>query len=64
VTFVAAALDATIPQLRASGMSQSSGDIVALTEDLVADDTWLETLHRTAKGPHVVGGGMGSARVP
>src|SRR5690348_16214454 len=33
VRFLAASVDASIPQLRALGMAQASGDVVALTED-------------------------------
>src|SRR6476620_10971664 len=33
VRFVTAPADASIPQLRAMGMAQAAGDVVALTED-------------------------------
>src|SRR5436190_1769652 len=43
VRFVTAPADASIPQLRAVGMAQASGDVVALTEDhCVADANWVE----------------------
>jgi hypothetical protein len=65
VRFIAAPLDATIPSLRAIGMAQASGDVVALTEDhCIADDNWVEALTQTATaGADVVGGGMGNARI-
>jgi hypothetical protein len=64
VTFVAAPPAAAIPHLRAIGMVESNGDIVALTEDhCVAGQTWLEALRRAASGPaDVVGGGVGNAQ--
>ena len=64
VRFVAAPPDASIPQLRAIGMAQAAGDVVALTEDhCIADDHWVETLTQSANGgADVVGGGMDNAR--
>lgn len=64
VRFVAAPPDASIPQLRAIGMAQASGDIVALTEDhCVADTNWVEALTHSANADaDVVGGGMDNAR--
>lgn len=64
ITFVDAPADATIPELRALGMSNAGGDIVALTEDhCVADERWLETLaQHAAEGADVVGGGMDNAQ--
>ena len=64
VCFVAAPPSATIPQLRGLGMAESTGDIVALTEDhCVADDAWVETLLQHAHDPaDVIGGGMGNAQ--
>lgn len=64
VHFVAAPPTASIPELRGLGMAESTGDIVALTEDhCVADETWVETLLRHAQDPaDVIGGGMGNAQ--
>lgn len=64
VRFVTAAVDASIPQLRAIGMAQASGDVVALTEDhCIADENWVEALTQSANGDaDVVGGGMENAR--
>jgi GT2 family glycosyltransferase len=64
VRFIAAPADATIPQLRAIGMGQASGDIVALTEDhCIADENWVEALTQSAHGDaDVVGGGVDNAR--
>jgi len=64
VRFIAAPPDAPIPQLRAIGMSQASGDVVALTEDhCIADDNWVEALTNSANADaDVVGGGMDNAR--
>jgi GT2 family glycosyltransferase len=64
VRFVNAPIDASIPQLRAIGMAQASGDVVALTEDhCIADENWVETLTQSASGDaDVVGGGMDNAR--
>lgn len=64
VRFVTAAPDASIPQLRAMGMAQASGDVVALTEDhCIADENWVEALTQTANSDaDVVGGGMDNAR--
>ena len=64
VRFVAAPPDASIPQLRAIGMAQASGDVVALTEDhCLADENWVETLTQSATADaDVVGGGMDNAR--
>jgi GT2 family glycosyltransferase len=64
VRFVTAAVDASIPQLRAMGMTQASGDVVALTEDhCIADENWVEELTLSANGDaDVVGGGMDNAR--
>ncbi len=64
VRFVAAPADASIPQLRAIGMAQASGDVVALTEDhCIADENWVETLTQSANSDaDVVGGGMDNAR--
>ena len=63
-SFVPAPVSATIPQLRALGMAEATGDIVALTEDhCVADDAWVETLLQLANDPaDVIGGGMGNAQ--
>jgi len=45
VRFVAASRDATIPELRAAGMAEAEGDIVALTEDhRIPVVGWLTTL--------------------
>lgn len=65
VRFIAAAPDATIPELRAIGMGQASGDVVALTEDhCIADDNWVEALTQSAAGDaDVVGGGMDNAKI-
>jgi GT2 family glycosyltransferase len=64
VRFIAAPPSATIPQLRGLGMGESTGDIVAVTEDhCVADGTWVETLLGHAHDPaDVLGGGMGNAQ--
>jgi GT2 family glycosyltransferase len=64
VRFIAAPVDASIPQLRAIGMAQASGDVVALTEDhCIADENWVETLTQSANSDaDVVGGGMDNAR--
>ena len=64
VRFVTAAADASIPQLRAIGMAQASGDVVALTEDhCIADANWVEALTLSANSDaDVVGGGMDNAR--
>src|SRR4051794_9037048 len=64
VRFVNAPVDASIPQLRAIGMAQASGDVVALTEDhCIADENWVEALTLSASGDaDVVGGGMDNAR--
>jgi GT2 family glycosyltransferase len=64
VRFIAASHDASIPQLRALGMAQASGDVVALTEDhCIADENWVEALTQSAHGDaDVVGGGMENAR--
>jgi hypothetical protein len=64
VRFVNAPVDASIPQLRAIGMAQASGDVVALTEDhCIADENWVEALTQSANGDaDVVGGGMENAR--
>ena len=64
IRFVNAPLDASIPQLRAIGMAQASGDVVALTEDhCIADENWVEALTQSASGDaDVVGGGMDNAR--
>lgn len=64
VRFVAAPPDASIPRLRARGISHASGDLVALTEDhCIADENWVEALTRSAQGDaDVVGGGMDNAR--
>jgi len=64
VRFVTAAADASIPQLRAIGMAQASGDVVALTEDhCIADANWVEALtHSAHSDADVVGGGMDNAR--
>jgi GT2 family glycosyltransferase len=64
VRFVAAPADASIPQLRALGMGQAAGDVVALTEDhCIADENWVEALLQSARGDaDVVGGGMDNAR--
>ena len=64
VRFIAAPLDATIPQLRGLGLQAATGDFVALTEDhCVAAPDWLSALVAAA-GPEVVavGGGMGNAQ--
>lgn len=64
VRFVTAAVDASIPRLRAMGMTRASGDVVALTEDhCIADENWVEELTLSANGDaDVVGGGMDNAR--
>lgn len=64
VRFVTAPPDASIPQLRAIGMAQASGDVVALTEDhCIADENWVEALTQSAHSDaDVVGGGMDNAR--
>lgn len=64
VRFIAAPLDASIPRLRAIGMAQATGDVVALTEDhCIADENWVETLTQSAHhDADVVGGGMDNAR--
>ena len=64
VRFIAAPAEATIPQLRAIGMGQAAGDIVALTEDhCIADENWVEALTHSAHGDaDVVGGGVDNAR--
>jgi GT2 family glycosyltransferase len=64
VRFVPAPADASIPQLRAIGMAQASGDVVALTEDhCIADENWVESLTQSANSDaDVVGGGMDNAR--
>lgn len=64
VRFVTAPADASIPQLRALGMAQASGDVVALTEDhCIAQANWLEALTQSAHNDaDVVGGGMDNAR--
>ena len=64
VRFVTAPTEASIPQLRAMGMAQASGDVVALTEDhCIADGNWVEALAHSANGDaDVIGGGMDNAR--
>ena len=64
VRFVTAPADSSIPQLRAIGMGQAAGDVVALTEDhCIADENWVEALTQTANSDaDVVGGGMDNAR--
>ena len=64
VRFLPAPVDASIPALRALGMGQATGDVVALTEDhCIADENWVEALMQTAHGDaDVVGGGMDNAR--
>ena len=64
VRFIAAPVESTIPQLRALGMAQASGDVVALTEDhCIADENWVEALALSASSDaDVVGGGMDNAR--
>ena len=64
VRFVTAPADASIPQLRAMGMAQAAGDVVALTEDhCIADANWVEALTLSANSEaDVVGGGMDNAR--
>ena len=64
VRFLAASMDATIPELRGRGLEAARGDFVALTEDhCVAAPGWLEALTGAA-GPETmaVGGGMGNAQ--
>jgi GT2 family glycosyltransferase len=49
VRFVAAPSDATIPELRAAGMAEAEGDIVALTEDhCTVAPHWLAELARAS----------------
>jgi GT2 family glycosyltransferase len=64
VRFIAAPVEASIPQLRAIGMAAAAGDVVALTEDhCVAHENWVETLAQSANSvADVVGGGMDNAR--
>ncbi len=64
VRFIPAPVDSSIPALRALGMGQATGDVVALTEDhCIADESWVEALMQTASGDaDVVGGGMDNAR--
>jgi GT2 family glycosyltransferase len=64
VRFIAAPVDASIPALRAIGMGQATGDVVALTEDhCIADENWVDALMQTARGDaDVVGGGIDNAR--
>lgn len=64
VHFVGASPGTSIPELRGIGMAESTGDIVALTEDhCIADDAWVATLLRHAQDPaDVIGGGMGNAQ--
>lgn len=64
VRFVACPPTASIPELRGLGMAESTGDIVALTEDhCVADASWVQTLLQHAHDPaDVIGGGMGNAQ--
>ncbi|MEP6690218.1 MAG: glycosyltransferase [Gemmatimonadaceae bacterium] len=64
VLFVNAPDDASIPQLRGIGMTEASGDIVALTEDhCLAHPDWLQTLARhVGDGADVIGGGMDNAQ--
>ena len=64
VRFIAAPMDATIPELRGRGLEAAGGDLVALTEDhCVATPGWLQALVDAA-GPETmaVGGGMGNAQ--
>jgi len=53
VRFVAAPCDATIPELRAAGMAEAEGDIVALVEDhRIVPPDWLTVLaHASARAP-------------
>ena len=64
VRFIAAPVDSSIPALRALGMGQAAGDVVALTEDhCIADENWVEALMQSANGDaDVIGGGMDNAR--
>lgn len=63
VRFIAAAPATAIPQLRGIGMAESTGDIVALTEDhCVVDPSWVATLLQNADGADVIGGSMDNAQ--
>lgn len=64
VEFVRSDGSESVPRLRALGMAQASGDIVALTEDhCIAAEDWLSQLvHGHAKGRDVVGGAMDNAQ--
>ena len=64
VRFITGPSDASIPNLRAIGMAQASGDVVALTEDhCIAGEDWVENLTQSSHADaDVVGGGMDNAR--
>ena len=64
VQFVRAGLQESIPRLRALGMAEATGDIVALTEDhCIASEDWLPQLVRGhTKDRDVVGGAMDNAQ--
>ena len=57
VRFVAVPGDTAIPQLRAAGMAEADGDIVALTEDhcVVAPDWLPELVDANERGAQVIG---------
>jgi GT2 family glycosyltransferase len=53
VRFVSAPHDATMPDLRAAGMAEAEGDVVALTEDhcLMPPDRLTELARASARNP-------------